>query len=169
MPTRARRGYLILRTPEAPELWVRALRACPATYQVEAVLLSDPATGQRPGRREGRRGPAHRGHAHRDRRRPRAGDALAFAAPDRTWATPDSYLAVISPELATAILKRDPSQAQATADQLRLRPQDMVELGIARGIAGLVPRNPDGPTQAHDPGLSRPAPAARHSTDAGKS
>lgn len=98
-----------------------------------------------------------------------SGGALAFAAPDRTWATPDSYLAVISPELATAIPKRDPSQAQATADQLRLRPQDMVELGIARGIAGLVPRNPDGPTQAHDPGLSRPAPAARHSTDAGKS
>lgn len=36
----AKRGYLILRTPEAPELWVRALRAYPATYHVEAVLLT---------------------------------------------------------------------------------------------------------------------------------
>ncbi|KOV86774.1 acetyl-CoA carboxylase [Nocardia sp. NRRL S-836] len=64
-----------------------------------------------------------------------SGGALAFAAPDRTWVTPDSYLAVISPELAAAILKRDPSQARETADQLRLRPQDLVELKIARGIA----------------------------------
>jgi acetyl-CoA carboxylase alpha subunit len=64
-----------------------------------------------------------------------SGGALAFAAPDRMWVTPDSYLAVISPELAAAILKRDPSQVRATADQLRLRPQDLVELGVARGIA----------------------------------
>jgi len=61
-----------------------------------------------------------------------SGGALAFAAPDRLWVTPEGYLAVISPELATAILKRDPSQARVTADQLRLRPQDLVELGIAR-------------------------------------
>ena len=61
-----------------------------------------------------------------------SGGALAFAAPGRMWATPDSYLAVISPELAAAILKRDPSQVRATADQLRLRPQDLVELGIAQ-------------------------------------
>lgn len=63
-----------------------------------------------------------------------SGGALAFAAPGRLWATPDSYLAVISPELAAAILKREPEQAQATADQLRLRPQDLVELGIANDI-----------------------------------
>jgi acetyl-CoA carboxylase carboxyl transferase subunit beta len=61
-----------------------------------------------------------------------SGGALAFAAPDRLWATPDSYLAVISPELAAAILKRDPSQVRATADQLRLGPQDLAELGIAQ-------------------------------------
>ncbi|MET9634140.1 carboxyl transferase domain-containing protein [Lentzea sp. NPDC006480] len=61
-----------------------------------------------------------------------SGGALAFAAPDRLWATPDSYLAVISPELAAAILKRDPSEVRATADQLRLRPQDLAELGIAQ-------------------------------------
>ncbi|MFD4675293.1 carboxyl transferase domain-containing protein [Lentzea sp. NPDC058450] len=64
-----------------------------------------------------------------------SGGALAFAAPDRMWVTPDSYFAVISPELATAILKRDPAQARRTADQLRLRPQDLVELGVAQGIA----------------------------------
>ncbi|RAS70311.1 acetyl-CoA carboxylase carboxyl transferase subunit beta [Lentzea atacamensis] len=64
-----------------------------------------------------------------------SGGALAFAAPGRLWVTPDSYLAVISPELAAAILKRDPSRVRDTADQLRLRPQDLVELGIARGVA----------------------------------
>lgn len=61
-----------------------------------------------------------------------SGGALAFAAPGRTWATPDSYLAVISPELAAAILKRDPAQVKETADRLRLRPQDLAELGIAQ-------------------------------------
>ncbi|MFD4637754.1 carboxyl transferase domain-containing protein [Lentzea sp. NPDC058436] len=66
-----------------------------------------------------------------------SGGALAFAAPGRTWVTPDSYLAVISPELAAAILKREPGQARQTADQLRLRPQDLVELGVARGVAQL--------------------------------
>ncbi|MFD9704521.1 carboxyl transferase domain-containing protein [Lentzea sp. NPDC059081] len=66
-----------------------------------------------------------------------SGGALAFASPERMWVTPDSYLAVISPELAAAILKRDPSQARRTADQLRLRPQDLVELGVARGFARL--------------------------------
>lgn len=63
-----------------------------------------------------------------------SGGALAFAAPDRMWVTPDSYFAVISPELATGILKRDPAQARRTADELRLRPQDLVELGVARGV-----------------------------------
>jgi acetyl-CoA carboxylase alpha subunit len=67
-----------------------------------------------------------------------SGGALAFAAPDRLWATPDSYLAVISPELAAAILKQEPARTQAIADELRLRPQDLVELGIARGIAQLT-------------------------------
>ena len=63
-----------------------------------------------------------------------SGGALAFAAPERMWVTPDSYFAVISPELAAAILKRDAAQTRETADQLRLRPQDLVGLGIARGI-----------------------------------
>lgn len=67
-----------------------------------------------------------------------SGGALAFAAPGRLWATPDSYLAVISPELAAAILKQEPARTQAIADELRLRPQDLVELGIAQGIAQLT-------------------------------
>ncbi|MEU2158098.1 carboxyl transferase domain-containing protein [Streptomyces sp. NPDC019396] len=63
-----------------------------------------------------------------------SGGALALAAPDNTWATPDSYFSVIAPELAAAILKRGPGDAPGTADQLRLRPQDLVDLGVVRGI-----------------------------------
>ncbi|MDX3803580.1 carboxyl transferase domain-containing protein [Streptomyces sp. AK04-3B] len=61
-----------------------------------------------------------------------SGGALALAAPGRTWATPDSYFSVIAPESAAAILKRPPQEADATADQLRLRPQDLAELGVIR-------------------------------------
>lgn len=43
---------------------------------------------------------------------------------------------MIAPELAAAILKRAPDEARATADQLRLRPQDLVELGFARSVVG---------------------------------
>ncbi|WP_329155515.1 acetyl-CoA carboxylase [Streptomyces sp. NBC_01456] len=64
-----------------------------------------------------------------------SGGALALAAPDRLWATPDSYFSVIAPELAAAILKRDPAQIHDTADQLRIRPQDLLDLGVIRGIA----------------------------------
>ncbi|AXK31935.1 acetyl-CoA carboxylase [Streptomyces armeniacus] len=63
-----------------------------------------------------------------------SGGALALAAPGNTWVTPDSYFSVIAPELAAAILKRGPEDARTTAGQLRLRPQDLVELGVARGI-----------------------------------
>ncbi|MCT4352834.1 acetyl-CoA carboxylase [Streptomyces sp. Je 1-79] len=63
-----------------------------------------------------------------------SGGALALAARDNTWATPDSYFSVIAPELASAILKRPSDQAPVTAGQLRLRPQDLVDLGIVRGI-----------------------------------
>lgn len=37
---KATQRYLILRTPEAPEVWVRALWRWPATYVAEAVLLT---------------------------------------------------------------------------------------------------------------------------------
>ncbi|MEV0171320.1 carboxyl transferase domain-containing protein [Streptomyces sp. NPDC050803] len=61
-----------------------------------------------------------------------SGGALALAAPGNTWATPDSYFSVIAPELAAAILKRPASEVEATADQLRIRPQDLAELGVIR-------------------------------------
>ncbi|WP_225839838.1 carboxyl transferase domain-containing protein [Streptomyces sp. NK08204] len=63
-----------------------------------------------------------------------SGGALALAAPNNTWVTPDSYFSVIAPEPAAAILKRPPEQVEATAGQLRIRPQDLVELGVVRGI-----------------------------------
>ena len=63
-----------------------------------------------------------------------SGGALALAAPDNTWATPDSYFSVIAPELAAMILKRAPDETRTTAEQLHVRPQDLVDLGIARGI-----------------------------------
>ncbi|MET7472918.1 carboxyl transferase domain-containing protein [Streptomyces sp. NPDC005648] len=65
-----------------------------------------------------------------------SGGALALAAPGRTWATPDSYFSVIAPELAAAILKRPAAQIETTAGQLRIRPQDLVELGVIRGVVG---------------------------------
>lgn len=60
-----------------------------------------------------------------------SGGALAFAAPGRTWVTSESYFSVTSPEAAAAILKRDADEVPETAGQLRLRPQDLVELGVA--------------------------------------
>ncbi|MGW0916739.1 carboxyl transferase domain-containing protein [Streptomyces sp. NPDC002784] len=63
-----------------------------------------------------------------------SGGALALAAPGNTWATPDSYFSVIAPELAAAILKRPPREVEPTADQLRIRPQDLVRLGVVRGV-----------------------------------
>ncbi|MET8784982.1 carboxyl transferase domain-containing protein [Streptomyces sp. NPDC004589] len=65
-----------------------------------------------------------------------SGGALAPAAPGNTWVTPDSYFSVIAPELAAAILKRPAHEVRSTADQLRLRPQDLVALGVVRGIVG---------------------------------
>lgn len=63
-----------------------------------------------------------------------SGGALALCAPDRTWLTPDAYFAVTAPEAAAAILKVGDEHVPEVADQLRLRPQDLVELGFARGI-----------------------------------
>ncbi|MCX3058677.1 carboxyl transferase domain-containing protein [Streptomyces beihaiensis] len=64
-----------------------------------------------------------------------SGGALALAAPGATWVAPDAYFSVIAPESAAAILKRPAEEAGTTADQLRLRPQDLLELGLVRGIA----------------------------------
>ncbi|OEJ23853.1 acetyl-CoA carboxylase [Streptomyces agglomeratus] len=65
-----------------------------------------------------------------------SGGALALAAPGNLWAARDSYFSVIAPEAAAAILKRTPDRVPETAGQLRLRPEDLVELGIARGVVG---------------------------------
>ena len=61
-----------------------------------------------------------------------SGGALALAAPGHTWATPDSYFSVIAPELAAAIRKRPAAEVEPTANQLRIRPQDLTELGVIR-------------------------------------
>ena len=63
-----------------------------------------------------------------------SGGALALAAPGRTWITADAYFAVIAPESSAAILKRPPEEAPELADRLRLRPQDLLELGFVRGV-----------------------------------
>jgi acetyl-CoA carboxylase carboxyl transferase subunit beta len=42
---------------------------------------------------------------------------------------------VIGPQAATAILKRPEEDVPAVADQLKLRPQDLLELGLVAGIA----------------------------------
>ncbi|MFG2174364.1 carboxyl transferase domain-containing protein [Streptomyces niveus] len=68
-----------------------------------------------------------------------SGGALALAAPGNTWATPDSYFSVIAPEPATAILKRPPEETRTTAAQLKLRPQDLLSLGVIRGIVPPAP------------------------------
>ncbi|MES5821316.1 carboxyl transferase domain-containing protein [Streptomyces sp. RG80] len=68
-----------------------------------------------------------------------SGGALALAAPDNTWAAPDSYFSVIAPESAAAILKRPPEDTAATADQLRVRPQDLAELGVIRTEGSSLP------------------------------
>ncbi|MEE4418717.1 carboxyl transferase domain-containing protein [Streptomyces bugieae] len=76
-----------------------------------------------------------------------SGGALALAAPGRLWATPDSYFSVIAPELAAAILKRDEEQVHDTAEQLHIRPQDLLDLGVIRGI---VPTTGNGATDRGD-------------------
>ncbi|MFC9242932.1 carboxyl transferase domain-containing protein [Streptomyces sp. NPDC057136] len=68
-----------------------------------------------------------------------SGGALALAAPGNTWATPDSYFSVIAPEAAASILKRTPEDTGTIADQLRLRPQDLLDLGVVRGIVAPRP------------------------------
>jgi acetyl-CoA carboxylase carboxyl transferase subunit beta len=65
-----------------------------------------------------------------------SGGTLSLASPDNLWIAPDGYFSVITPESATAILKRSPEDVPEVADQLRLAPQDLRELGIVRGILG---------------------------------
>ncbi|TCO65411.1 carboxyl transferase domain-containing protein [Actinocrispum wychmicini] len=64
-----------------------------------------------------------------------SGGALALAGAGRTWITPDSYFSVIGPSAAAAILKLPPESVPRLADQLHLRPQDLLRLGLVDGIA----------------------------------
>jgi acetyl-CoA carboxylase carboxyl transferase subunit beta len=64
-----------------------------------------------------------------------SGGALALCSPDRLWIAPDAYFSVIAPELAAAILKRDPAEVPALAGQLELRPAELLDLGVVQGIA----------------------------------
>jgi acyl-CoA carboxylase subunit beta len=61
-----------------------------------------------------------------------SGGALAFAAPDHTWITPDAYFSVTSPEAAAAILKLPPTAVPEVANRLRLGPRDLETLGLAK-------------------------------------
>jgi acetyl-CoA carboxylase beta subunit len=72
-----------------------------------------------------------------------SGGALALASTDRLWISPDGYFSVIAPQAAAAILKRDDIEVPALAGQLRLRPQDLLEDGLVRGIAGSSVIPPD--------------------------
>jgi acetyl-CoA carboxylase carboxyl transferase subunit beta len=64
-----------------------------------------------------------------------SGGALALASHTELWITPDAYFAVIAPESAAAILKLPPGEAPEVAERMRLRPQDLVEMGLVHGIA----------------------------------
>jgi len=64
-----------------------------------------------------------------------SGGALALAAPDNLWITPDAYFAVIAPESAAAIVEKDRSKAREISERMKLTPQDLVKLGVVRGIA----------------------------------
>lgn len=68
-----------------------------------------------------------------------SGGALALASHDEMWITPDAYFAVIAPESAAAILKLPAADAPDVAERMRLRPQDLVELGVVQGIAPRLP------------------------------
>jgi acetyl-CoA carboxylase alpha subunit len=65
-----------------------------------------------------------------------SGGALALAFADRLFMLSGSVLSVIRPEGAAAILDRSVETAPGRAADLRLRPTDMVELGIADGVIG---------------------------------
>jgi acetyl-CoA carboxylase carboxyl transferase subunit beta len=64
-----------------------------------------------------------------------SGGALALASHEELWIAPDAYFAVIGPESAAAILKLPPGEVPLVAERMRLRPQDLVALGVVQGIA----------------------------------
>jgi acetyl-CoA carboxylase carboxyl transferase subunit beta len=67
-----------------------------------------------------------------------SGGAMSLLNPHNVWLAPDSYLAVITPESAAAILKRPDAEVPELAGQLGLAPEDLVRLGLARGVLQLA-------------------------------
>ena len=63
-----------------------------------------------------------------------SGGSLSLASVENLWITADAYFSVITPESATAILKRDLQDVPLIAGQLRLAPAELVELGVVRGV-----------------------------------
>lgn len=70
-----------------------------------------------------------------------AGHIDQLLEPDEVPAAVRCWLALLTggnatPEAAARILKRAADEVPETANQLRLRPQDLVELGVAEGVVG---------------------------------
>lgn len=67
-----------------------------------------------------------------------SGGTLSLAAADNLWITADGYFSVIAPESAAAILKRPPEDVPVVADQLRVGPSELLDLGIVLGVLGVA-------------------------------
>lgn len=63
-----------------------------------------------------------------------SGGALAIGFGDRLIMLENAYYSVISPEMCSNILYKDPAQARIAAEQLRLTAADLVRFGIADEI-----------------------------------
>jgi acetyl-CoA carboxylase carboxyl transferase subunit alpha len=70
-----------------------------------------------------------------------SGGALGVGVGDEIWMLENSYYSVISPEGCAAILWKDQSAVQLAAENLSLRAQDLLKLGI---IDGIIPEPPGG-------------------------
>jgi acetyl-CoA carboxylase carboxyl transferase subunit alpha len=63
-----------------------------------------------------------------------SGGALALAVADRVWMLENSVYSVISPEGCASILWKDPSKAEAAANNLRLTAEDALSFGVTEKI-----------------------------------
>lgn len=86
-----------------------------------------------------------------------SGGALAVSCADRLLMLDSAYFSVISPEGAAAILDRDAGQAATRAGQLRLLPQDLLDLGIVDTVVA-----DDALPSAIEAALAQAQPGDRH-------
>jgi acyl-CoA carboxylase subunit beta len=63
-----------------------------------------------------------------------SGGALSLGATDRLLIQDDAFFSVISPEGAATILHRDAGRADDVVEHLRLRPYDLLGIGIVDGV-----------------------------------